>query len=152
MCFEIAAPDATDTRRIYCVRLAILHAACFALHVLISGHLGPAQANASTIVLACDGFASGPAHSALLTGEKSFILDLQNGTVLSSLGDFSITHSDGREIRFEGRHQLQDGGTGLHVGRLDRITGDAVTWATRDGEKDPFLTYIFYCRPAQPKF
>ena len=111
------------------------------------------SAHAGTVILVCDGFAAGPgAGKGMPTGRKSFVVDDQKGIVQSSLGDFLVTHRDEREIRFEGKYQPQSARHGVHVGRIDRITGEAVTWVTLDGEKEPFLTFIMSCQPASPKF
>lgn len=119
--------------------------------VVAAAFLGCPKSYAETIVLACEGFAApsnGADKGSFPTGAQSFILDSDNKSVQSSIGDFSITHWGAREIRFESRAQP----AGNHVGKLDRITGEAVTWITREGQTLPYLTFIMDCQPAKPKF
>lgn len=110
------------------------------------------QLGAETLTLVCEGFAAtagGTTSESYPTGAHSFIFGREGATVQSSLGDFEITDWGSREIRFENR-RLKPPGT--HIGRLDRITGQAVTWMTREGQTTPTVTFIMDCKTASPKF
>jgi hypothetical protein len=116
--------------------------------------VGTGQAIASEkIFLSCEGFyhqGTNEKTDTGQTGKHSFSVDPDQNRVNSSIGNFRITKIDEREIKFEGPYKGTPPGT--HTGRIDRVTGEAVTWITDAGQQKPWITFIFTCSAVAPKF
>ena len=75
----------------------------------------------------------------------SFVIDLDEGIVTSSLGEFAITELTPSRISFKAKH----GETGW-FGGVDRFSGDAIVTVQRN---DEIVTdYKLTCKSANPLF
>jgi hypothetical protein len=78
---------------------------------------------------------------------QSLIIDLEQGTVTSPFGDFSITKRSDNKVVFEA--YSEDGGTKFSGG-LERYSGSAIVTGWRN--KEVVSNYNLTCRRADPLF
>ena len=75
----------------------------------------------------------------------SFVIDLDDGIVTSSLGEFAITELTPSRISFKAKH-----GETAWYGGLDRFSGYAIVTVQRGNEI--VIDYKLTCKPAKPLF
>ena len=75
----------------------------------------------------------------------SFVIDLDDGIVTSSLGEFAITELTPSRISFKAKH-----GDTAWYGGVDRFSGDAIVTVQRSNEV--ITDYKLACKKANPLF
>ena len=75
----------------------------------------------------------------------SFVIDLDDGIVTSSLGEFAITELTPSRISFKAKH-----GDTAWYGGVDRFSGYAIVTVQRRNEI--VTDYKLTCKPAKPLF
>jgi hypothetical protein len=75
----------------------------------------------------------------------SFVIDLDDGIITSSLGEFAITELTPSRISFKAKH-----GDTAWYGAVDRFSGDAIVTVQRSNEV--VTDYKLGCKGAQPLF
>jgi hypothetical protein len=77
--------------------------------------------------------------------DESFVVDLDNGIVVTRLGELAVTESTQSYVAFEGDSKL-----GRAKGRIDRISGSAFVTVLKNSQ--PLFVSEFVCKPAKPLF
>ena len=114
-----------------------------ALASLLTGVTGHA---ANEIALTCSGtvWAKGLPREGQAPN-PSFVIDLDEGIVRSSLGEFAVTELTPSRISFKAKH-----GETAWYGGLDRFSGYAIVTVQRGNEI--VIDYKLTCKPAKPLF
>ncbi len=104
---------------------------------------------ADKIILACSVTVTVNAGPRGPASPMSLVIDLDQQTVTTNLGDFSITKLTDNSVEFEKRRS-QDSFL-EKMGRLDRISGSADVWDWSGGMGAQYQ-YQLTCKRAKPVF